>query len=251
TLAPSTTRMRLILVLAALVAAAAADKLQQQQQQKPAQGKLLSLPEPALCASRPKQWQFGGHNYFFSWDQERPGFYEEESQNPQENIGKKVNWLISRNECRRRCMDAVSIESEAENDMILEFVKSRNLQYIWTSGRLCDFTGCESRQDLKPLNINGWFWSGTNTKMAPTNKIPPGWSYQPWSQTGHTGVPQPDNAEFDINQTSESCLGVLNNIYKDGIKWHDIACYHPKPFVCEDSDVLLEYVRATNPGLQL
>lgn len=32
-------------------------------------------------------------------------------------------------------------------------------------------------------------------------------------------VPQPDNAEFDINQTSESCLSVLNNVYNDGIAW--------------------------------
>ena len=36
--------------------------------------------------------------------------------------------------------------------------------------------------------------------MAPTNSTPPGWSYQPWSYTGHKSqfadkdVPQPDNA---------------------------------------------------------
>ena len=46
--------------------------------------------------------------------------------------------------------------------------------YLWTSGRLCDFDGCDTREDLKPLNINGWFWSGSNVKMAPTNKTPPG-----------------------------------------------------------------------------
>lgn len=125
---------------------------------------------------------------------------------------------------------------------ILSSIPAGNITYIWTSGRLCDFTGCEEREDLKPLNIKGWFWSNTNTKMADTNRTPPGWRYQPWSDKGHTGGPQPDNAEFDINQTSESCMGVLNNIYKDGIKWHDIACYHKKPFVCEDSDQLLQYV---------
>ena len=66
--------------------------------------------------------------------------------------------------------------------------------------------------------------------MAPTNSTPPGWSYQPWSDTGHKTqfnsglkVPQPDNAEFDINGSVEACMGILNDIYQDGIKWHDIG----------------------------
>jgi hypothetical protein len=93
--------------------------------------------------------------------------------------------------------------------------------------------------------------------MAPTNSTPPGWPYQPWSHTGHKtqlqghDVPQPDNAEFDINASVEACMGVLNDIYEDGIKWHDIACYHQKPFLCEDSEQLLEYARLTNPDLKI
>lgn len=210
--------------------------------------RLLSLPDPKLCASRPKQWQFNNHNYFFSWDQDK---YIDVDPTTGERKGQKVDWLEARNQCRKHCMDAVSMETEAENKMIFDFLAQRNITYIWTSGRLCDFTGCDTREDLKPLNVLGWFWSNTNTKMAPTNKIPPGWSSQPWSDKGHTGGPQPDNAEFDINQTSESCMGILNNYYKDGIKWHDIGCYHPKPFICEDSEELLNYVRSTNPNLSL
>ncbi|MCL4120058.1 UNVERIFIED_CONTAM: hypothetical protein GTU68_036414, partial [Idotea baltica] len=186
----------------------------------------------------PKQFQFGNHNYYFSWDQE-----DALGVSPK---GQKVDWLEARNQCRLRCMDSVGLESEAEAKMIVDFIRSRNLTYIWTSGRLCDFTGCETRTDLLPLKVNGWFWSNTNTKMAPTNKSPPGWSFQPWSTKGHTGGPQPDNAEFDINQTPESCLGVLNGIYKDGIVWHDIACYHKKPYVCEDSDLLIRYIEGTH-----
>ena len=92
--------------------------------------------------------------------------------------------------------------------------------------------------------------------MAPTNSTPPGWSYQPWSFTGHKtqfenhNVSQPDNAEFDINGSVEACMGVLNDIYDDGIKWHDIACYHTKPFICEDSDQLLGYVQALQPEFE-
>lgn len=90
--------------------------------------------------------------------------------------------------------------------------------------------------------------------------------------TGHKRVPQPDNAEYDINRTPEACLSVLNNVYNDGIWWHDVACYHvrefyylfftlfisillqntvnitilfplqEKPVVCEDNPELINYV---------
>ena len=122
---------------------------------------------------------------------------------------------------------------------------------MWTSGRECDFKGCEDRQDLKPLNINGWFWPGSGAKIAATDQIAKGWTTQPWSQTGHFEKPQPDNAEFQINETSEPCLSVMNNVYKDGITWHDVACYHKKAVICEDSPPLLNYIRATNPKIEL
>ena len=40
--------------------------------------------------------------------------------------------------------------------------------------------------------------------------------------------PQPDNRDGN-----EICIGVLNNFYADGIKWHDVACHHKKPTICE------------------
>ena len=131
------------------------------------------------------------------------------------------------------------------------YLLTDDVPYIWTSGRLCDFKGCENRRDLEPKALYGWFWSANRNKMAPTNQVPEGWSFNPWSQTGHKKVRQPDNAEFDINGTSESCMSVLNNVYKDGISWHDVACYHQKPFVCEDSEELLRYIANTNPNLRL
>merc|ERR1712150_67773 len=53
--------------------------------------------------------------------------------------------------------------------------------------------------------------------------------------------------EFDINGSVEACMGLLNDIYEDGVKWHDIACYHTKPFICEESDQLLEFMRSSEP----
>lgn len=46
-----------------------------------------------------------------------------------------------------------------------------DVPYIWTSGRLCDFKGCEGRRDLEPKNIRGWFWSANREKITPTNQV--------------------------------------------------------------------------------
>ncbi|KAG8228093.1 hypothetical protein J437_LFUL000095 [Ladona fulva] len=204
----------------------------------PRPGRFLSLPVPNKCSQRPKEFFFRGHNYFYS-------------ESLPQLRGKRLDWLDARNACREYCMDLVSIETNEENDLVFKLIQQRNSPYIWTSGRLCDFKGCENRRDLEPKNIYGWFWSGTRGKMSPTNQSPPGFSTNPWSQTGHERRPQPDNAEFRINQTPESCLAVLHNVYGDGVKWHDVACYHEKPFICEDSEELLNYVAQKNPGIPL
>jgi hypothetical protein len=67
-------------------------------------------------------------------------------------------------------------------------------------------------------------------------------------------VGQPDNAEFLMNQsqvTEEACIAVHNNWYEDGISWHDVACYHKKPFVCEDSDQLIKKAKMLNPSVPI
>lgn len=48
------------------------------------------------------------HSYFFSWEH-----------SPTRSL--EVDWLDSRNICRRHCMDAVSLETPQEN----EFIKQR------------------------------------------------------------------------------------------------------------------------------
>lgn len=187
-------------------------------------------PDPEKCVQRPRHFSHRGHGYFYSGDEEE--------------FSGKVDWLEGRNICRKFCMDLVSIETPKENEVIKEFLTSRDLPYIWTSGRLCNFKGCD-RPDLQPASVAGWFWSGSGVRMAPTNSTPPFWPSQPWSHTGHRSqfedqdVPQPDNAEFLINGSTEACMAVFNDVYDDGVSWHDVACYHRKFFICEDSNQLL------------
>ena len=54
------------------------------------------------------------------------------------------------------------------------------VKYIWTSGRLCNFDGCD-RPDFEPKNINGWFWSANQARLAPSNSRN---QFHDWSQTG-------------------------------------------------------------------
>ena len=85
-----------------------------------------------------------------------------------------------------------------------------------------------------------------------------------WSKSGGAGEPQPDNREYKVEgEHDESCIAMLNNFYGDGAVswafrffhscifffqvWHDIACYHKKWFVCEDSDKLMDFARQTSP----
>ena len=46
----------------------------------------------------------------------------------------------------------------------------------------------------------------------------------PWSHAGFSG-PQPEG--------NGDCLAILNNVYQDRVKYHDVACHHKKPTICE------------------
>ncbi|XP_059490613.1 uncharacterized protein LOC132205534 [Neocloeon triangulifer] len=220
-------KMIRVLSLAAVVATFA---LVSGQAQK---GRILEPPVPALCAQRKIHERFGGKGYFFSWKEPS-------------TAGQEKDWLDGRNYCRQRCMDLVSPDSKPENDFIKSRIVRDKVKYIWTSGRLCDFKGCD-RPDLKPLNVNGWFWTAELKKLPPTtDRI-----NNDWSPSGGLGRPQPDNREAAQGGATENCLAILNQFYKDGVNWHDVACHHFKPWVCEENQSLLSYVRATNPTLRI
>ena len=147
-----------------------------------------------------------------------------------------------------------------EFQMIKDIVKQYNVHSLWTSGRLCNFKGCD-KPHLLPKNINGWFWagSGKTTGISPTNTIPRGWPAKPWSSSGYFGQflpggqqPQPDDAEFLLNgKLHEACLSVNNDWYGDGISFHDSACFIGMAFICEDSDALLRKARSLSPSVPI
>ncbi|XP_071535752.1 uncharacterized protein [Panulirus ornatus] len=97
----------------------------------------------------------------------------------------------------------VSIETKEEDALISSIIYQYKLEYIWTGGY---------REGYDFAWPSGYPFYGLN-----------------WSHTGGNGYPQPDNRE----EGGENCLAVLNNFYDDGIRWHDVACHHKKPIICE------------------
>jgi len=199
----------------------------------------LCFPDGILCQNRLNGGgieRYRNHNYLFSWKSSDPRV-----------ANAKWDWFNARNYCRKRCMDLVSFETQDE----YEWVKQRmsDVKYIWTSGRLCNFDGCD-RPDFFPKIINGWFWSANQARLNPTN----GTAFHDWSFTGGFNPPrrQPDNREqIQQNGEEEACMAVLNNFYGDGIKWHDVACHHEKPIVCEDTEGHLNFARQQFPNIRI
>jgi len=217
--------------------------------QKPARigkdGKpLLNRPELNLCLRRKSHFQENGHHYFLSW---RSTWHKYED----------WDWFNGRNFCREHCMDLVSFDMPGEFELIKKIMARDKVDSIYSSGRKCNFKGCEG-DHLQPINVKGWFWPGAgNSQIPPTDRDDEDTA---WSPTGRSGDRQPDNfegvkqgkieIEGDKGVTiegfqeyyDEACLAVLNNKYQDGIKWHDVACYNRMAIICEDSDQLINLV---------
>merc|ERR1712203_297041 len=114
-----------------------------------------------------------------------------------------------------------------ENELIEDFLKDNDLPYIWSSGRLCNFKGCD-REDLQPATVNGWFWSGSGVTWLPPTPPRQAGATSPGPSLDTRLSSSPTTSPSRTTQSStltgpEACMGVLNDIYDDGIKWHGIA----------------------------
>jgi len=188
----------------------------------PASAQIFRLPDADSCQKRVIHATRFNKKYHFSWLA----------------VGKnsKWDWEGARNYCRKFCMDSITIESKQEKDWVKNLIRKENLHYTWTGGRKCNFKGCE-RKDFQPTIVNGWYWAPTGKRIPAPRRC----SFCEWSNTGGLEERQPDNREQRQGGKEEACIGILNNVYNDGIKWHDIECRHKKPIICQESQELLDY----------
>lgn len=181
-----------------------------------ASAQIFRLPDADSCQNRKIHATRFNKNYHFSWLA----------------VGKntKWDWEGARNYCRKFCMDSISIETKAEKNWVKSLIKKEDLHYIWTGGRKCNFKGCD-RKDFQPIIENGWYWAPTGKRIPAPKRC----GHCEWSNTGGLEESQPDNREQRQGGKDEACIGILNNVYNDGIKWHDIECRHKKPIICQES----------------
>merc|ERR1719323_2348014 len=108
--------------------------------------------------------------------------------------------------CKSIGGNAVSLDSNEKALAMMDLLRQRAQRYMWTGGRIDHNAGVVT-------------WpSGAREGYVEGQRF--------WSHTGGAkpvALPQPDNRDGN-----EICIGVLNNFYADGIKWHDVACHHKK-----------------------
>jgi len=121
----------------------------------------------------------------------------------------------AREYCQSMGMEPVSLDTPEKQNEFNRLIAQDAQRFFWTGGIV----------DHQNQLVG---WSNPNSRTIRFSDSPH------WSNTGGAGLPQPDNRAAGENPPSqETCLAILNNFYADGIKWHDVACHHKKPTVCE------------------
>jgi len=122
--------------------------------------------------------------------------------------------------CKSKGGRAVSLDSNEKALAMMDLLRQRAQRYMWTGGRIDHNVGVVTWPSgaREGYNRGQRFWSHTGGKKKDPN----------CTEQICEGEPQPDNRDGN-----EICIGVLNNFYADGIKWHDVSCHHRKPTICE------------------
>jgi len=122
--------------------------------------------------------------------------------------------------CELMNMEPVSLDTPARQDEFNRLIAQDAQRYFWTGGIVDHFN-----QEVR--------WANPNSNTIKFHESAH-WSHTGGASTPQRNVSQPDNRAAGENPPHpEVCLGVLNNFYADGIKWHDVACHHKKPTICE------------------
>merc|ERR1712013_82350 len=158
-----------------------------------------------LCRTRESHWTHNNHGYLYSGRSDLLAAEEKITTKTgagEANITAVTrDWAGAGDWCQKRCMDLVSLETEQEWEKVRDKMEEFRAPFIWTSGHICD-------REV-----------GTRCFTDPTlqPRLVNGWF---WSGSGAQIPP--------------------TNLWQSDTVWNDIACYHQKEWVCEDSDKMLK-----------
>jgi len=149
---------------------------------------------------------WNGNGYIITWLINGDGKQDIESDPCQKFTGEQAEQY-----CKLAGGRAVSLDTNERAEHFMDQARQYAKRFFWTGGRVDHANEVVVWPAGKTEGIGG---HGTRF----------------WSHTGGADPvrPQPDNRDGN-----EVCLAVLNNFYADGIKWHDVACHHKKPTMCE------------------
>jgi len=114
----------------------------------------------------------------------------------------KLTWTGAKSSCERKGMKMVSMNDPSTREFFLQMLERDRYEYFWAGAKI-------SRGTL--------FWENGRSERISKGRYP-------WSDRGNRG-PQPEG--------NGDCLAILNNVYNDRVKYHDVACSHTKPTICE------------------
>lgn len=157
-------------------------------------GSFSSSGSSSSSSSGREEEEYDGKTYLISWRVGQLGFTH----------GGGDSWCRGRSN-KGKSYRAISIDNSAEESYFKNLVARENQKYFWTGG-----------------NVRGRSISWPSGKR---------YDNVDWS---HTGGARPPRPQPDNREGNEFCVGVLNNFYRDGVKFHDISCHHKKPVICEE-----------------
>ena len=115
----------------------------------------------------------------------------------------KYTWSQAKASCEQIGMKMISMDNPSTRDFFLNMLERDRYDYFWAGAKI---SGGRSL-----------VWENGHRESISKGRYP-------WSDRGATG-PQPEG--------NGQCLAILNNVYNDRVKYHDVACHHTKPTICE------------------
>merc|ERR1712128_112750 len=154
-------------------------------------------PDSSLCRTRESHWKFGGKSYIYSGRSKLLANEKKETVTTgakgveftavTRTAGEAADW------CTQRCMGLVSLETEEEWKLISKKMEGYGAPFVWTSGHICDRESggdsCYTVEELQPRIINSWYWSASGVRINSTDRVPQGWSANPWGKGGVLSCP--------------------------------------------------------------
>jgi hypothetical protein len=115
---------------------------------------ILNKQNSVKCKNRRVDFTLGGVNYFYN------GFLED-------TFDKRVvSWTRAREVCKSYCSDLMSIDTQQEFEQMKKFLEGNAVDYLWTSGHVCERNQCDEKSQPISINARRMFAAGSGPRKG-------------------------------------------------------------------------------------